>query len=317
MQTLQRPPSPSGRRDLVELQGDEICIASGDRLALLRLSGDVVLHERTVVLPSEVDRLRRSSSRRFVAGRRSDGARFWVWDLVANACVLQIDAADPARQRIDGTFCRVRGQDIVLCTRQGSELEGYRLDGTPLFAYSCETFRFSQLIAFDEEQSLLALGFFDGESKDSLAVVDLGRASTDNDSLFAQFRTKSGVTDYAYRLEAAPCGRDAFVAFRDPEDDESDDADGRRELYGYRGLYVRRLDGSAIERLTTDALPSDHHVIAGGRTWIAIAGPDDVRLLPRRGPGTERIVRGTCVAIDGAAERILVQDEQHWHLLRL
>ena len=161
------------------------------------------------------------------------------------------------------------------------------------------------------------MGFFAGETKESLAVIDLATAASDPAGVFVQFRAKRGLTDHAYRLSAGPAGAEAFVASREPEDDEAKLAteDDDAALHGFAGLYVRELSGTVIERHAWAG--ADVRSLAAGPTWIAIEGRDEVRLVARV-PGTDvRIEHVRWIAADRDGSRVLVEVDNCYRLLEL
>ena len=213
--------------------------------------------------------------------------------------------------------CQATPRRISHClSSNGSALEAYGSEtGALLWRVDCETFQFTRLLAVDG--AVVAVGFFAGETKESLAVIDLATAASDPAGVFVQFRAKRGLTDHAYRLSAGPAGAEAFVASREPEDDEAELAteDDDAALHGFAGLYVRELSGTVIERHAWAG--ADVRSLAAGPTWIAIEGRDEVRLVARV-PGTDvRIEHVRWIAADRDGSRVLVEVDNCYRLLEL
>src|SRR4029077_4287767 len=116
--------------------------------------------------------------------------------------------------------------------------------GTPVFTVNCRTplaYHFAALVPMADRDTIIALGNQASESKDSFYRFSLELCVRDPDVAGLMEPTKNQPADYAHRLAVGPCGSDALVAFRDPEDDEALDEDEipRDALHGFKGLYVR------------------------------------------------------------------------------
>jgi hypothetical protein len=282
-----------------------VVVASHLAARIYQISGIELVEEKSIALPFEVERLWASSSGRFLVARRSGGRELWCRDLERDVDTLAIVAPNPDKQQLVATVVSALGRDLVVCARDGSELEGFALDdGRLLWRADCETFRFSELVPIDAG-AVIAVGFFDGETKDSLLVLDVARAAAASEEIFAQFRTKAGTVDYAYRLRAGPAGHNAFVAFRDPEEDEEDPDPGADALHGFSGVYVRHVSGSLELKIPWKSAPAD--ALVAGPKWIAMQAGDELHLISRESTHEIRTVPGYWLATDCDGARILVE----------
>jgi hypothetical protein len=109
--------------------------------------------------------------------------------------------------------------------------------------------------------------------------------------------------DRAYRLAVGPAGPDHAVIFRDPEDDleepediEDIDDPREREVWGFRGIVIRRVDdGTLVEHIDHD-IPGDRPstpIFATGDV-VVIGGVDYVEVVARG--GSDEVLRIPCVA---------------------
>ena len=120
-------------------------------------------------------------------------------------------------------------------------------------------------------------------------------------------RVAVGIEDRAWYAAAGACGTDQVVCFRDPQGEEDDDDD---ELYGFCGLYVRRLsDGTLLERIDYDAPVRVDSALCGTDDVIAVHVNDRLDIVPRAGA---RCVRSTApvaaCALDGLRGRVAIVD---------
>jgi hypothetical protein len=133
--------------------------------------------------------------------------------------------------------------------------------------------------------TVIALGNQTSEGKDSFYRFSVDLCLHDPDRAGRMEATSREPADYAHRLAAGPCGSEALVAFRDPEDDEGLDEDESPPdaLHGFKGLYVRRLgDLEVMERIPYDAPLS---------TGAGIMGTADAIVIDR-GRGVDLVERG-------------------------
>jgi hypothetical protein len=161
-----------------------------------------------------------------------------------------LEASDARRQPLSATLCTDKGsRQLGFFTRTPGVLEGLDLVSGERFERQLATFRVTALQTLGRGRHLGLLGHFEGETKDSFAIASVDDIVVSPDGISDQLRCKTGVQDYAYRLGLGPCGGDAIVACRDPEDDEDEAEPEAGPVYGFRGFYVRSLDGTIRERM--------------------------------------------------------------------
>jgi hypothetical protein len=140
--------------------------------------------------------------------------------------------------------------------------------------------------------SVIALGHYHGEAKDSLVRLALSRLLADDDYL-DEVLHRPDLTDYAYRLAAGPALPGTLVIYRDAEDDEDaedaeddeDDEDPHRsDVHGLNGFYWRRLvDGAPQGRripLIVDGLRTGDPVFATS-SYVAVGTSAGLRVVDR------------------------------------
>jgi hypothetical protein len=285
-------------------------LATDTEIALVALEG-LTSPERSVSMPEAPIAVGISHSARFFCAETFD--RLSIWDCSRDRPSFELEPK--ARRRLPSAFVRFDNRELLVCARRPSVLEGYEPDsGRVVFSCSCESFAFSSLSAFGGGARLAALGSYDGETKDSLAMVSISSLISSPEAVFHQFRTKTGIADYGYRLLVGPCGEGAFVAFRDPEEDE--DADSPDESVAYadvwavRGFYVRQLSGGLVETVPGEGPVATGDPIAASTKKIAVALEDEIELVPREGDALSdahtRIGRRWLAASPSGSE-ILVQ----------
>lgn len=281
----------------VMVEQRRLLVLGGRTLRVVDFSGHVL---DSLDLPFAAEELL-SCAGSALAIRTSEG--IVVFDLDLRREILTVGAPRSALAVV------VREQ--LLCARSGCEIEAFDIaTGRKCWTVQCETFRFASFVPLDEPGVLVAVGHFAGETKDSLAMVDLAIAAARPDDVFAQFRSKRGVTDYAYRLAAGPAGRDAFVAFRAPEDDEADDD----VMNGLAGLYIRRTDGAVLHQIPWRGEGKIGHVSAGQRS-IAVDCGDRVERIEM--DGSVRSEPGRWLAASREGHRVLVATATDWRVLEL
>ena len=300
---------------VLALAGDTLALARDATLTVVELPRGAVA--ATFDLPWEIDHIEVSPSGRWIAA-----APGWPRREIARC------------DRVDGTFAMV-GE------LPGGHIGGYGFVGAgghELLLASRDRYTFSVLDAQDlgelarvegrnefgfdgfhavGEATVCALGHFPSDARDALVIFDLNAAIDDPASLPAKALHDR---DIAYRLIAGPAGPDAFVAFRDPEDDEDPDPDDEYDhldfphlgsLRAHLGLYVR----SAVTFEVLDAIAWDGPVRRGDEcfateAWIAVAmRAAGVALVARTG-GSRRatLVAGTLATTDPASRRVALLD---------
>jgi hypothetical protein len=209
---------------------------------------------------------------------------------VDDGAVLARFARDPDdRQTVNTSFLVDRaGEDIAIVSRQALVLEGFRADdATPVFRIECRTpiaYYFADPVVMLDGDTIIALGQQPSESKDSFYRFSLALCRDAPETAGRMELAHTEPSEYAYRVAVGPCGRDALVAFRDPRGREVLDEDEIHDnpLFGFHGLYVRRLtDCAVLERVLYDAPIQTGAPIMATRDAIVVVRGDAVDLLER------------------------------------
>ncbi len=187
------------------------------------------------------------------------------------------------------------------------------------------TFRAQALSTVGTGTHVAAVGHFHGESKDSLAVIPMRELAEEPPSVIEErFVRKLPIADYAYRLAAGPCGENAIVFFRDPEDDEDPDEDdgedsledtsgtalSTADIRGHRGFYIRTLDGALRSKVPWNGAIATGAQIASSHQWIAADCGDAIATLAVATPSQGRPLRGRWLGVSPDGCRILMATEQ-------
>lgn len=290
---------------------ERIWTVDGDRAFAHERNRDELRVAKAVSLPFVADRVWSAPSGRHLAARRADGAEVCVLDLERGVVTSSVATTVAGKQQIVATVAVVGDRELLICARNASELEAFALgSGERQWRADCETFRFTDFVPSDRASAVIGVGFFAGETKDSLAAIDLARAERSPGDLFDQFRRKAAVGDYAYRLRVGPAGGIAFAAFRDPEDDEDEPDGGGDPLHGFRGLYVREVTGSVLAMVPWNG-PSIR-ALAAGSIWIAVDADDGIHLVARASPHELRSEPGRWVACSRAGGYVVVERGGAW-----
>jgi hypothetical protein len=264
---------------------DHIVLVAADRLLLVERGPAAARVDKTLPLSFVPHDVALSPSARFLFV--ADRARLEVWEVAGGRRIIEVWSKDSRRTGIAGTFAEHSGRELLLWNDEGAALHGQDLE-TRAAAFSCvaSTFRFAAtpLVVGGH---LIALGFFAGESKESLASVELDRLLTAPHTVSDHFQRKHGLQDYTYRLCAGPAGGDRFVAFRDPKDDEDEaleeEGPAYRDVWGFHGLYVRRVDGTLVERIPWNDPIESFASLAASPSRIVAACDDGIHLLDHGG----------------------------------
>ena len=205
------------------------------------------------------------------------------------AVVARFERPARDRQTVNTSFLVDRlGAAIVLVSRENMVLEGFRADdAAPVFRIECRrpiAYYFADPVAMLDGDTIMALGHQPSEGKDSFYRFSLVMCR-DNPELAGRMDPDyTGPSEYAYRVCVGPCGSDALVAFRDARDREvlEDGEVHDNPLYGFNGIYVRRLtDGAVVERLAYDGPIETGAPIMGTPDAIAVARGDALDIIER------------------------------------
>ncbi len=232
-----------------------------------------------------------SASLRYVLLSSTEHLQAAVQDLQLNRTILELESTDTRSVGVAAAFIRWKGQDVLLFTRTRYVLEGYFLATMrQAFTADCKkpAFIFHKLVPLNDENTFVALGHFFSEGKDSLWTLTFDELVEDPQAAARVAVSKKGISDYAYRLAAGPCGTDSVVLFRDPQDDEEpdegDDPAEMGDVENFHGLYIRRLaDGALVERIPYEAPIATGAPLFATATTVVVGCPDRIDLVPRQG----------------------------------
>jgi hypothetical protein len=293
------------------LRGDRVALGSGSRATVASIGAATAVWSRE--LDWVVRRLELSRSGRFLLAESKAGDALEVWDVERDRRAARFDSARPV---VRGALAYDR--DLLVVAPAEYELEGHDLEaGERLFAGSTRkprAFSFERIVPAADGDTLLALGHYFGEGRDSLLVFSLDAIARDSEEAARVTATRKPFDDYAYRLAAGPCGPEHVVVFRDPGDDEEPDEDDDdppdRDVFGYRGLYVRSLrDGSLVERVPYDGPLVTGDPLLGTDRLVAVGSRERLDLVPRGGAAeTAEQVAAAAVAFDPAENLVAYVD---------
>jgi hypothetical protein len=299
---------------IAALGADDAVLVVAATLYLVQLSGTVAAVVQQWTLDEAPRAVAVSPSREYILAVDTRHVR--VWKRGDARPSLELEASADAR--MGASFGRSNGVDVLVHEPEPAQLELRELPpGTVAFSGRTETFRIESAVAVFGGTHVALTGYFRGEGKDSLAVVPLTELAQPAEILFRRFREKRPIADYAYRLAVGPCGNDALVIFRDPEDDEVPDEDDNNEVdttakadvRGLRGFYVRAADGSLRTKLDWDGGMKSHARLAATRSWIAAERDAQIALLPVTDAPWPAPVAARWLAESPDGSRVLVETE--------
>lgn len=269
--------------------------------------------------PADVGTLTLAPSGRFVLLRSAAGDAIEVRATEDGRSVRRLVGDLPGRSTTAATIAG----DLLVSSTERNRLEVRRLTTGDLLhdelVRQPRVFYYRYLVPLSDQDTVVAIGYYVDETKDSLVALSLRRLLTE-DGYLSRTLHRPALHDYAYQLAAGPCGPAAMVCHRDPEDDE-DDADeddiNRLDVTGIRGLYVRRLsDRAVIDTVPLDATVPSGTVLAGTEHHVLVALAAGVLVVPRSGaaptlmPGERMAVdatTGRCVSVSADGQlRLLV-----------
>ncbi len=268
---------------------------AGGRAVFVRRDGRIDIHDlasgvcvRSVSRPNATQaRLAPSGRRVVIHGREKLSCELVSVDDGASLVSFQRIGRRP--QTVNASFLvDPSGSDVMLLARQDYVLEGFRADdASSVFRIECRdpiVYYFTDPVAMLDGDTIIALGLQPTESKDSFYRFSLALCRDDPETAGRMDPAHTAPAEYAYRVAAGPCGTDALVAFRDAG--EHEDPDDREisddPLYGFTGLYVRRLgDGEVLDRIRYDAAIETGAPLMGTRDAIIVARDDEVDILDR------------------------------------
>jgi len=306
---------------MAALGGGRLAVATADRkLQVVAVATDTpqVVYQRP--LPWNVEALSLSPSGRHLLLRHQQGTRLTVWDLEGGLPALDLGSEQARPQSVVGSFVRSAGNELLLASSRPGELEGYELIGRQPVLYSdCRAplaFRFHVPgVLLGDGDSLCIIGYLYSDGMDTLVMVSLRDLMTSGRVLLEELKAPRRIHDRAYRLAAGPCGQDAVILFRDPEEDEMPEpgeqlADAS-EVYNFRGFYVRRLaDGTLRGRVEVAAnVGTGARLMAVAECIVACMGADrgqqcEIRALA--GGAVLSSYPGNCCALDSETGQVAI-----------
>lgn len=215
-----------------------------------------------------------------------DDERVCVWERTPGQPILEFGVDNSTT--VAAAFGRLGDADILLHEPAQAKVDAYDLATRQrIFSGGTETFLMETATPTTGGTQLAALGYFRGEGKDSLSVIPIGELASPPETLFMRFRKKRPIADHAYRLAVGPCGNEAIVIFRDPEDDEVDEEDEKpandtayADIRGHLGFYIRSSDGTIQARRAWDGPIARFARLAATTSWIAAECGERVAVVP-------------------------------------
>ena len=263
------------------LSEEHLVVADGTLLRSAELADAAASCVREIQLVCPATKVAISPSSEFVMALDANRAR--VWHQPGLESVFEI-AVDAGRTSVGALFARLGGRDVVLHEPAQAKLDAYDLaTGARIFNGSTETFLIDSGVALANGHHVATLGYYRGKA--SLAVIPLDELSQPPDKLFARFRKKRAIADFAYRLGLGPSGADGLVVFRDPEDDEDDEEDGSftdtayADVRGLHGFYTRKLDGTLTMKHPWQGPVRPYAKLTASAAWIAVECEGHVALV--------------------------------------
>ncbi|MEN3357825.1 MAG: hypothetical protein V7637_1807 [Mycobacteriales bacterium] len=294
------------------LSGSLLAIADDDGTVSLRpvdVAGPDLLRWRPDFAAGRVD-LSGSGTALLVRSRAGDLIE--VRD-VRSGSSFQLVSAVPGIPLAVGGFAWHGQREILLASTGAGRLQvidpasGQVLSDRPVRAPRGLVYRGFSAMA--DRDSVIAVGYYADEAKDSLVRLSVSRLLAEDGYLEAALhRPEFG--DYAYRLAAGPAGPDQAVIYRDAEDDEDPDDEeddpNRPDVHGLNGVYFRRLDDAvAGQRIpfTTEIRTGDP--IFATPSFVAIATAAGLRSVDRS-TGTAMLLPAGATAVHPSTTRAVV-----------
>jgi hypothetical protein len=219
--------------------------------------------------------------------RSQDGYRLEVRGIDGESS-LRLTPTVPNVPLAVGVFARLDRDDIFVASTEAMRLQAFHPTSGELLidrrVSRPRGFAYRNFSAMGDRDSVIALGYYMDEGKDSLVKVSLSRLLKDDEEYLANTLYRPDLTDYAYRLAAGPSGAEQAVIYRDAEDDEEDDEDDSNgmDLHGFNGIYFRRLsDGAPGQRIPfTTAVTTGDPIFASG-SFVALGTRTALQLVDR------------------------------------
>lgn len=226
--------------------------------------------------------------------------------------VMQFTGDLPGRPTTAAAIAETPNGELLVTSTERHRLQVRRLDTGELLhdelVREPRPFFYRFLVPLSDGDTVIAIGYYIDETKDSLVALSIGSLLTENDYLPHTLH-RPELHDYAYRLTAGPCGPAEAVFFRDPEhdEDENDPVDRNRlDVTGIHGLYVRRLsDRAVVETVPIDvSVPSGSALAATEHNFVLAV--DDGALVVPRSRSASTLVPANQVTVDPLTGRTVL-----------
>jgi len=301
------------------VSGDLLAMCGGRRVSIRSgVSGGRLVPGASWEEPGDVGELALAPSGRFLLLRSAAGDAIEVRRTDGGASVMRLEAV-PGRPFAAGAIAATPDGELLVASVEHKRLEVRRLDTAEVLHDELvelpRGFFYRHLVPMLDGDSVVAIGYYAGEGKDTLVVISLRRLLTEAGYLPRAVRPVPLIDD-AYRLAAGPCGPSAAVIYRDPEDGEDPEEDdeeldelvdpNRLDVHGVHGLYVRRLSDLAVaETIASDVDLPTGTTLAGTGKHVVAATEGGALVVPRSG-GAATLVPAARVAVDARAGRCVL-----------
>jgi hypothetical protein len=265
-------------------------------------------------LSTGVGPLALSASGRFLMAHSETSDHAAVHDLDAGVVILELVGRPGVTGSVVAALTQTEDRELVLVSTAAGELRGHELPGgRPVLAADARPYAFEHLVAVGGGGVVIALGHYPTEGRDSLLTLPVAVLLADARTAQRVVAERLGIDDYAYVLAAGPCGPDAVVIYRDPEDEEQPDDEGpdevpasRPDVYGFRGFYVRRLaDGALLGRVPAAVAITTGAELFATSSAVVVGHADRVEVFDRRQPAAPPVVLpGSAHGLDPEGGRI-------------
>ena len=299
------------------LRGDQLAVVGRwgrVRVGVVSPNGvfDVVA---TVKLPFGGGRLQLSPSGRHLLAWSPLGDRAVLREIQSDAPLLDLEGTAGVERSVVAGFATSRGGELILTSTAGGRLDGYDVsDGKASLAAALDhvAFVFEHLVTVGGGDTVMAIGHYPYEGRDSLVTLAVGQLLADPTAVQREIAERQGISEYAYAVAVGPCGSEAVVMHRDPDGEELPDEDdelldGRSDLYGFRGFYVRGLkDGHLQSRTPSDAPVETGAALFATAASIVIGRTDRVETVARTDQRDVVVLPASVHAFDPSSKRIAI-----------
>ena len=263
--------------------------------------------------PFPVGRIVLSASGRFIVAQSLDGQAAELRETggPTSSSIFRTTKAEAPMAAVD--FAEARGAEVVLASSEPMRLQ-------VLNPATAETlidqvvarprgFCYRFFSSVTDGDSIMAVGYFMHEEKDSVVMLSTSAISSSTDYLGHALH-RPVVHDYARRLSAGPAGAFEAVFYRDAEgedDEDFDDDPHPLDVYGFGGVYIRQLsDATILQRIPYDSdIRRTGDPIFATADYVVLGDRREITLIARDGGGIEHTVPATCHAFHPPTKRIV------------